>query len=156
MLRFNFAVGLLFVGILGCGAAVDDDRPHMVPVTAVVTYEGKPIQGASVTFASSDSRGAVGRTDKNGAAVMWTFEAGDGVIPGDYEVSIRKLEVLALPDPETVSPEEYNRISREMNAALAGDPKHLIPKRYSTARESGLVANIKDQGKQEFTFDLVE
>ncbi|PQO27564.1 hypothetical protein C5Y96_18730 [Blastopirellula marina] len=117
-------------------------------------YEGKPVEGATVTFGSAEIRGAVGNTDKQGEVTLWTYEPGDGVIPGKYTVAIRKLEVLALPDPEQVSPEEYSKAMREMNRALSGTPKHLVPKKYSKHETSELTAEVVDGGENIFTFEL--
>ncbi|TWT39188.1 hypothetical protein [Blastopirellula retiformator] len=145
---------IVTVAGIGCGKARDPNRPKTVPVTAVVTYQGKPVEKATVTFAGAEVRGAVGHTDDQGEVKLWTYEEADGVIPGTYEVAIRKLEVLALPDPETVSPAEYSRLSRQMNSALSGAPQHLLPKRYASEETSGLTVEVKDPGENVFAFEL--
>lgn len=159
MMRTSLAVTLVSVwlagfGLGGCSSGGDPNRPQTVPAKVTVVYEGGPVEKATVTFVSDQTRGAVGHTDHNGEVELWTFDPGDGVIPGTYDVTIRKLEVLALPDPETVSPEEYTRISRQMNSALAGSPKHLLPKRYSSVETSGLTVEVKDGGGNTFRFEL--
>ncbi|UUO07425.1 hypothetical protein M4951_03730 [Blastopirellula sp. J2-11] len=155
MQRVRFAMLLIWiVAVVGCGRAVDPNRPKMVPVKAIVTYKGEPVEKATVTFGEAELRGAVGNTDSRGEVKLWTFDPGDGVIPGPYSVAIRKLEVLALPDPDSVTPAEYNRLSREMNAALSGTPRHLLPKRYSSEKTSGLTVEVMDPGENVFTFAL--
>jgi len=154
MLRYRSAALTAIVCALGCTASDDSGLPKRVPAKAIVTYEGKPVEGATVTFGDAAIRGAVGNTDESGEVTLWTYEPGDGVIPGKYTVAIRKLEVLALPDPETVSPEEYSRMAHEMNRALSGAPRHLVPKRYSKAETSELTAEVVDGSENVFTFNL--
>lgn len=154
MLRYQLFILILIVGTSGCTAADDSGLPKRVPAKAVVIYQGKPVEGAAVTFGGADIRGAVGNTDADGEVTLWTYEPGDGVIPGTYTVAIRKLEVLALPDPESVSPEEYSRMTHELNRALSGAPKHLVPKKYAKAETSGLTAEVVDGGENVFTFEL--
>ncbi|QDU76593.1 hypothetical protein Pan97_36450 [Bremerella volcania] len=154
MLRFIGLTSVAAICAIGCTASDDSGLPRRVPAKAVVTYEGKPVEGATVTFGGAEIRGAVGNTDERGEVRLWTYEPGDGVIPGTYTVAIRKLEVLALPDPEKVSPEEYSRMMNEMNRALGGSPKHLLPKKYSKAETSQLTAEVVDGGENIFTFEL--
>lgn len=154
MLRYHFAGLVAVICAVGCTAPDDSGLPKRVPAKAIVMYAGKPVEGASVTFGGAEIRGAVGNTDESGEVTLWTYEPGDGVIPGKYTVAVRKLEVLALPDPETVSPEEYSRMAHEMNRALSGAPKHLVPKKYSKAETSELTAEVVDGGENVFTFEL--
>ncbi|EAQ81760.1 hypothetical protein [Blastopirellula marina] len=156
MNRVELTALLVLVGLVGCGQAPDPNRPRMVPVKAIVTHDGQPVEKATVTFGGAELRGAVGHTNDRGEVVMWTYDEGDGVIPGSYSVAIRKLEVLALPDPDSVSPAEYNRLSRELNAALSGAPRHLLPKRYASAKTSELTVEVMDPGENVFTFALEE
>lgn len=157
MLRSIFAaLAVATICGVGCTSSNDADLPKRVPAKAIVTYEGKPVEGATVTFGGAEIRGAVGNTDESGEVTLWTYEPGDGVIPGTYTVAIRKLEVLALPDPDEVSPEEYSRKMHEMNRALSGAPKHLVPKRYSKPETSELTADVVDGGENVFTFELID
>lgn len=172
MCRVYFVLLCSVLGLfspLGCGRGSVPDRPKTIPVKVTVTYGGKPVQGATVTFvragssqtqapeaaggssgALTNAQGAVGQTDANGQADMWTFEPGDGVVPGSYRVAVRKMEVLALPNPETVSPEEYTRLAQQMSAP----PKSLLPARYSNIETSGLTAEVAEGSDNSFNFDL--
>ncbi len=154
MLRSYCAALVAVACAVGCTASEDSGLPKRVPVKAIVMYDGKPVEGATVTFGGAEIRGAVGNTDADGEVSLWTYQPGDGVIPGEYTVAIRKLEVLALPNPDEVSPEEYSRKMREMNRALSGAPKHLVPKKYSKPETSELTAEVVDGGENVFTFEL--
>ncbi|MBI1246497.1 hypothetical protein GC197_01475 [bacterium] len=154
MIRLSVAMALLLLCLLGCYARDDSGLPKRVPVKVVVLYEGKPVERATVTFGDAKIRGAVGNTDKNGEVRLWTYQPGDGVIPGNYSVAIRKLEVLVLPNPEEVTPEEFAQAERELNRALNRPPKYLLPKKYSDPKTSELTAEVVDGGENEFTFKL--
>ena len=91
--------GLAIALLGGCGGEPDapDTRPARTSVGGVVTYNGSPVEGATVTFrpTGTGGRGANGRTDATGAFSMGTFEATDGVVPGEYSVVVVKYEAAA-------------------------------------------------------------
>ena len=72
-----------------------------VPVTGTVTYNGKPLDGAQVSFVSKEEggHGASGTTDAQGRFSMQTYLAGQksvaGAMPGDYGVTVIKREDMS-------------------------------------------------------------
>ncbi|TVS12186.1 MAG: carboxypeptidase regulatory-like domain-containing protein [Planctomycetaceae bacterium] len=148
----TLAAGLL-IGWTGCGSRTDPDRPRTVPASVTVLYLGQPVQGATVTFHPDDSqqRGSTARTDASGRADMWTFDPGDGVMPGSYSVTVSKMTAVVMPDPDSMSPEEYERLAQKMEAQA---PAHEVPERYSRVATSGLVAEVTDGEDNQFTFEL--
>lgn len=150
---------LLCVGgvivLVGCGGPVDPNRPKTIPVSVAVTYKGAPVAGATVTFqpAASQQRGAVAVTDDRGQAEMWTFEPGSGVLPGSYNVSVSKVAVTSMPDPEKTSPQEYARLEREL---ASQPPKHEVPAKYSETATSGLTVDVSESGDNRVTLDLTD
>ena len=89
----------LTVGLLGCGQATEDaNRAKTVEAVAIVTHKGAPVEGATVVFepAASQPRGAMGLTDASGKAILRTYDAGDGAIPGAYQVAITKSATSAI------------------------------------------------------------
>ncbi|MDB5345806.1 MAG: hypothetical protein JWP89_4183 [Schlesneria sp.] len=89
----------LFVGC--SGAANDrwtDKRPAIVAVSGVVTLDQKPLSGAIVSFSpesdgtSTAKPGASAQTDSTGRFKLTTFKEGDGVPPGRYQISVKKIE----------------------------------------------------------------
>ncbi len=145
--------GGILIGVVGCGSSGDPDRPKTAPTSVIVTYNGQPASGATVTFhpASSQQQGAVAITDAQGRAEMWTFDPGDGVIPGAYKVTVSKVTAGSLPDPDTTSPEEYKRLEEQL---ASQPPKHELPEKYSNAATSGLTADVAESGDNNITFDL--
>ncbi len=107
--------------------------------------------GVPVCPADSQQRGGVARTDARGRADLWTFDPGDGVIPGSYNVTIAKLEHVEWPDPESVGFEEYDRLTEKLEAE---GPRHEVPERYSRAATAGLTAEVVDGGDNNFLFEL--
>ncbi len=148
MLGFSLSAALL----IGCGGR-DPDRPRTVPASVTVTYQAQPVEGATVTFhpAEPQQHGSVARTDARGRADLWTFERGDGVIPGSYSVMITKIAAGDVPDPKSVGYEEYLRLVQMMEDEI---PHHEVPERYSRASTSGLTAEVVDGGDNNFTFEL--
>jgi len=139
---------LLFVG---CGETVDADRPETAPVTGTVTYNGQPVEGATVTFmaGASGGRGAVGTTDASGKFQLTTFEAGDGAIPGAYKVKIAKT-VGGAPtagEGEIMAPPTGGPPTSEV--------KDELPVKYKDENTSGLTADVKD-GDNDFPFELTD
>src|SRR5688572_7087832 len=79
------------VSIAGCSSG--PDRPETFSVTGKVTYNDKPVDGATVTFVSDNSpHAAVGITDAAGQYTLMTFVKDDGAVPGNYRVKIVKVD----------------------------------------------------------------
>jgi len=128
----------------GCG----DGKLATIVVTGTVTYDGSPLDGASITFSpKGDGHAAFGVTDTNGRYTLQTILGSPdaGTTPGDYAVQIEKFEVLP-----PLSEEELAR------GVQPPSPKRLIPERYADYATSGLAATVKKGEKNEFNFDLMK
>lgn len=120
-----------------------------MPVSGVVTYQGRPVEGANVTFVSTaGKRGAVATTDAAGHFDMTTFEPKDGVIPGSYQVAIQKTIVEGAP--------EEGATGKAGVEPPAGIPKDLLPAKYKDASKSGLTVDIKEPGVKDLKFELTD
>lgn len=93
----HLVVGLLVSAAIGCAEA--EKQPLPVPAGGAVTYNGKPLEGAQVSFLSTDTRRgrtASAVTDKQGEFQLETFpspgQKAAGALPGTYQVAIRKRE----------------------------------------------------------------
>jgi hypothetical protein len=90
-------VAALALGVCGCS-------PKTVKVVAVVTLDGQPVEGATVKLVpeeGSTGEPASGLTGKDGSCRLQTYSPGDGVVPGEYKVSVSKTESLAAERPNT-------------------------------------------------------
>lgn len=156
-------LGLLFVCsfavfLFGCKKAADN-RPARVPATVTVTYRGAPVEGATVTLhpTTSDGKPAFGRTDAQGRAVLGTFDTGDGAIPGDYGVTVVKIEggqAAAESAPTEIGAMPANAPGGGPPPAPASGPKHLLPAKYADVNSSGLRVTINPTGDNNLTVDL--
>jgi hypothetical protein len=145
-MRFSTQCIVLFivlaVAFAGCSGNRRPKLPTTFPVTGVVTLEGKPVAGASVMFNATvgGGYGAVAVTDAAGRYVVTTFVPGDGVVPGDYSVAIKKMVLATSGD--------------ESPMAGSGDPKNVLPAKYADDSTSGFKATVEATPANTFDFAL--
>lgn len=134
---------LLPVILAGCGNEVPAYYADLVNVSGKVTFDSEPVEGAVVTFVakSGPSRSSTATTDSQGEYFMTTPPAGDGVLPGSYDVVISKL---ILPDgspvPADVPPMDVGA-------------EEQLPGQYSSFANPSLSADVGGDGGS-FIFDL--
>jgi hypothetical protein len=123
---------------LGCGEDTNNNPPTF-QVRGTVTYQNKPVAGASILFNKLDkSRGAVGKTDEQGVYQLTTYALNDGAPPGEYRIQIMKYEELPMNASEA---QMYNL-------------KNQLPAKYADAKKSGLLANVKESDDNVIDFAL--
>ncbi|MDR1493588.1 MAG: hypothetical protein LBT05_12825 [Planctomycetaceae bacterium] len=138
----NFALLILVLFFSGCGK-----NPHgFVPVTVTALYLNAPVHEAIVVFHSKEHF-ATGLTNKSGVAVMMTKEPNDGVFPDVYKVTIMKQTLV----------EEFAPGQRPGDGVpVKSETKYFVPAKYALPETSGLTAEVKKEGKNEFVFALVD
>lgn len=143
------AASVFLAGCGGGGGSSSGTGPKTVPVTGTVTKGGQPVEGATVKFTTVDGKkGASGRTDAKGNYTLSTAKPGDGALPGQYQVTITKIEA---PASEPTSGNE-GKPTRPNKSAPA--EKNALPEKYAKAASSGLTATVKESGnKFDFTVD---
>jgi hypothetical protein len=149
---FLLVATLVTTGSLaGCGTkAVGVDGT--VPVTGTVTQKGAPLAGATVTFApSGTARSASGVTDPQGKFALTTLKPGDGAMPGEYKVTVTKMEPVGKVYTQEEANEYYNK---NQKAPPSPEMKNAVAEKFSKIDSSGLSASVKGSGKNEFTFDV--
>ena len=87
------------LGMSGCGGGDDGPPPpETAPVSGKVSYNGEPVEGATVIFSVVGApRSASGITNAQGQYTLSTFGSGDGAILGENAVSIVKTEGGEVP-----------------------------------------------------------
>lgn len=102
--RCALPLAVAAIALAGCGKGVS--VPSTVPVTGVVTYKGKPLQGILVTLHAQgeEPTGAyipAGQTGPDGKFTLSTGAPGNGAPSGDYVVTFTKPEIA--PPAKTAS-----------------------------------------------------
>ncbi len=132
----------LALSIPGCGGKPPGVKlPPTTPFGGTVTLDGKPLEGAGVTFMplSKNEYLAVGKTDASGKYELLTVasESVKGAVPGDYKV---RISLMQTPDGKPYDPIKSGAIGKE-SLKLA----------YSDNSRTMLTASIpKDGGKKDF------
>ncbi|MDR0608823.1 MAG: hypothetical protein LBG58_01815 [Planctomycetaceae bacterium] len=133
-----FIVVTLLLFLNGCGkTALPDGMPKPYPVTITITQEGKGLEKVFVILVPNDPAlgqwTASGESDSSGKAVIRTLGKYPGVVPGKYNIVLRKREVQAryqnIPDPK-VDREGYEKATR-LYPIQPKDTWDLIDPKYS-------------------------
>ena len=143
-----FSLGI----VAGCG----DSKPRRIAVRGNVTYRGKPLGKGTVSFTrigaggASLNRPATGELQSDGSYAMRTFGQDDGVLPGEYAVTIVSLDY-------------GKRVAADRGATVHGQEPparlpSLIPEKYGSPQMSGLKASVPPDasGTLRFDFDLAD
>jgi hypothetical protein len=111
--RRNFAIRFLLEAMVlsGCGKRIS--VPSTVPVSGVVKFKGKPLQGIRVTLHPQPETAKsqfipTGQTGPDGKFSLSTGAPGNGAPPGTYVVTFEK--------PEIGSPASTGSIETEVDA----------------------------------------
>jgi hypothetical protein len=149
---------LLAVAIVsaGCdGGSATDDGPARTGVSGKVTYNGSPAGGATVTFhpvADTGGKAASGLADEDGQFQMGTLAAGDGVIPGDYDVTVTKIEAAGSGNQASEDDPNY-----DPDAGQDAEPSNSLPAKYADPSTSELKVNVKsEQAISDLKFELAD
>jgi hypothetical protein len=128
---------LLVVAMLtGCGGK-DANLPKLVAVTGTVTFDGKPLSSAVVSFfpiGSTRGTGSTGYTDKSGKYEISSRQGGKGAPVGDFKVVIAKL---VMPDGSDFP---VNSDKRPMESGA----RQILPAKYSDWAATELKATVHD------------
>src|SRR5689334_10008829 len=153
-------VAALAVAAAGCGGG--GNKP--VRVRGTVTLDGKPVPLASVVFLPLKGGGrlAQGVTDKNGTFELTTYKPNDGALPGDYQVTVTKVDEMPKVDvsdlPADMTPDQVmQKVMPRVMAKRAQQrlqPKKKsgpIPEFYGDGRKTPLKCSVPVNGEANFT-----
>ena len=160
-ISWSLVVGVLVSAAVGCGGGTGFEKP--VPVTGKVVFQGKPVDGAMVTFlskAEGAGRSASGQTAADGSFSLTTFKTGDGALPGDYLVTVSKVERgsdTEIDPSKGAVGADYG--AQMMAAAKGGDAlakaqKATLPTKYASAAESDIVRTVAKTPPNVFEIEL--
>lgn len=164
---------LIVVGLASVGCS--SGNPAVSPAKGVVTYKGKPVGGAKVSFVLQGHAPRIGEgtTDSEGRFQISTFANNDGALIGTHDVFITKtppFSTTTMQAPRT--PEEGAKMMAEIMAKQGKEEEERrkkkggqksttsdseIPLKYGNAQTSGLKAIVsKGASTNDFKFDLVD
>ena len=151
---------LLFVVVtgivaVGCGSQNRTGSHPVYPVSGLISYRGKPVVRAEVTFYCADkNRSAFGKTNNKGEYKLTTFSANDGAVEGQHVVAVVKLEAPpeSTPAADTQSQAYVPPGFGESTSPQA--PKSELPEKYASQATSGLTATITMDGPNQVNLDL--
>ena len=159
--------GAFLVMCPGC----EEPGTPKVQVTGSVTFQGKPLEGAIVSFTpKAGGPPASGTTDADGKYILSTESHGDGAVVGEYAVTIAKYDRKepAVPPAEEKKvdsdepidiTDEYAAGYNEMDASekAASVARNLLPHKYSIPEMTPFVAQVTDDTDSNvFDFDVVK
>jgi len=145
MLRKITGLSLLLAlgGLLGCGGGLKS-------VEGLVTLDGKPVEGATVTFSpEGGGQDAFGVTDSGGKFTLRTVNQ-SGAKPGNYKVTVVKNKAIADPSavPKPGSP-DYTKMQPLKKGAgpgmpmpPGGAPKSELPAKYASLSSTPFTVKI--------------
>ena len=143
----------LVLGICSCGSDL-----NLAPVEGTVTFHGKPLANATVTFIpKGEGSLGVGITNEEGSFSISTGGQA-GVTPGMCAVTVSKMESSGGGQSALEKLSEADRqkmmMSGKMQGVMAGTPKSAIPAQYGNAMTSGLSFEVKKDGENNFPIML--
>lgn len=150
MRRADISVLAVFGAMLlvaGSGCAIGAAK--LVQTEGMVTLDGVPVAGAMVTFHPDGERGSVatGLTDSDGAFQLQTYAAADGVLPGNYKVTVSKTEAMAAAPTGNDSAKQKEWMMKTMfNRPTKKSRESLLPREYADAAKSPLKISVPHEG----------
>ncbi len=167
---------VLLLGLVGCNKA-----PVLKTVAAggIVTHQGQPVEGASVSFypvTAESGRSAFGVTGSDGRFTLQTPVGGStnskGALAGDYKVTVVKSSDPVAMQGTATTDEERQKLMQEMKekgaaatdamkegaqgmqAGQGSEVKSQLPQKYADVKITDLKATVVAGDKNDFPFDL--
>lgn len=149
-----FTILFLFAPLFFLSGCKGGGLEGLVPVQGTVTFKDQPLTEATISFSpyppGDGKRGGAALSDRQGMFSAWTVQPGDGLLPGEYRVSIIKETVN-----NTMSIDEMNAYAVKHGRFPELEAKRELPTKYADPDKSGLTVNIPEQGIKDIKFELI-
>ncbi len=152
-LRQVVLLSALILTAAGCGG-----KGSLSKVSGVVTLDGVPLSGATVSFVPVDGKGRVasGQSGSDGSFELTTFRTDDGAYSGDYRVVV-VVEEPNYTDPHTLTDEQKKEArigtmtpqGKKKQAEQKSKKPPQIPAIYSDVKKTPLKEVVPIDGKVE-------
>jgi hypothetical protein len=149
-MRMRYLSRILAAAALVLAGAGCDDK---VKVKGVVTLDGKPIEGAVVTFIleSGGGQSASGTTQKDGSFRLTTLKENDGIRPGNYKVTVTKVTYTEVVDTSPArNMKEAMWAHIKANKRKKVHSKNAIPPWYNEASKTVLRQKVPPDSDVQF------
>jgi hypothetical protein len=139
MQRLSRVSSFWFLVFTGCNSA-----NQTVEVKGIVTLDDRPVSGATVVFLREGGHGrpASALTDQEGYFSLTTFRDGDGALPGDYRVIVKKAEGSSAPPPD-IDPADHKSVTAHYkNLMERNQAKPALPAIYANETTTPLRCTV--------------
>lgn len=140
MTRFQLSMCMmltLFALSVGCNS-----KPEPVPVTMTVQHKGKPVTDVRINLIGSTGSSSFAFTDSSGKSEGFKSAGVDGVVPGEYTVTLASKEETALDSGDA----DYS----------AKPAKVSFPAKYKSSVSSDQKITVDSSGENNFTVELTD
>jgi hypothetical protein len=152
MYKNYFTLLFLLLILTGCNRS---GLQGLVLCSGVVTTDGSPLAGVTVTLIpdkegaaeNAKQRNALATTDASGHFTMTTLNPNDGVYPGKYRVQITKYEQSG----KLVGTGEIGDEGKEI---MFEQSVNRLPATYEDAQKSQLSVDVPASGIRDITLEL--
>ena len=151
----NFTIACVsivsFAMLGGCGGG-NPAAKGLVRASGVVTLDGNPIGGVTMTFHKtqpSEKPGGACLSKQDGTFAVNTFGDGDGVFPGEYKVTLTKADVTS-----PISEEELLRLESVEGSVIPPlKVEEFFPKKYHNKNTTDITVTIPEKGTKELKIE---
>lgn len=139
--------------LVGCSSG---SVPGTFPVNGTVTFNGKPVDGATISFVGKGSeRPATAISTADGKYDLYTLDS-RGALPGNYSVVVSKMEAPSDSVNKDAGFDASGKdLSMEQSAANVGKPtpkaKQLLPAKFGSPSTTPLSFEVKNSANN---FDI--
>lgn len=102
--RWCFVLVVFLLVASGCG----DGRPTRVPVSGIVSIDGKPLETGYIQVFPRKDRAAYGKLGPGGRFSLSTFDDDDGCVLGTHPAAITAFKHLKADTIQWLIPKEYS------------------------------------------------
>jgi hypothetical protein len=84
-----------------------DNRPTRVPVSGVVTIDGKPLDRGNIKFVPKNGRPSAGSIEPDGRFSLTCYDGNDGALLGTHRVQVAANRIISDSKIEWYAPPKY-------------------------------------------------
>jgi hypothetical protein len=159
-------IGLIVLALLaaGCGSG----GPRLYKAGGTVTYNGKPVEGATLLFVYENGNSASGLSDAAGKFDLVYQGKTGGTAAGKCKVLVTKMSggsattTSAAPkmDPSKMTDAEKTKFMEDAKAKMSGAAttttaaKNELPAKYANPEGSGLSFEVLPKNDNNFVIEL--